>query len=208
VKAVRPEASDGNEDKETVQGHEPRFRALFELSPDGIIILDLKGRILNVNKSFLDLSGYEREDFVGKHFSRIPSRLPMDLENYKSFFKAVLHRDLTDLEFNWRHKSGTIIRGLARIKVMREGTESPFVMAVIRDIGPRREKSAGIFVQRNFFETILEKLNEGIWVSNRQDEIVFANPAMERISGLPREEILGKNVLHDFPRETIEKFSD
>jgi PAS domain S-box-containing protein len=56
---------------------------------------------------------------------------------------------------------------------------------------------------RDFYENVLETVEEGIWVTNPKDIIVFANNTLSKIAGVPREDIIGKNVLIDFPEETI-----
>lgn len=47
---------------------EKRFRLLFDSSPDGIVISDLTGRILNTNKAFRNLLGYAVEEIIKLNF--------------------------------------------------------------------------------------------------------------------------------------------
>jgi PAS domain S-box-containing protein len=47
---------------------EERFRALFELAPDGIYLSDLQGRFVDGNKAAEQLVGYAREELIGKSF--------------------------------------------------------------------------------------------------------------------------------------------
>ncbi len=50
---------------------------------------------------------------------------------------------------------------------------------------------------------ILEQIGTGIWITNKSDEFIFFNKAMEKISGLKRKDILGKNIKHDLPKKTM-----
>jgi PAS domain S-box-containing protein len=43
-----------------------RYRLLFELSPDGIATFDIKGVVTSVNPAFLKLTGFSKEEIVGK----------------------------------------------------------------------------------------------------------------------------------------------
>jgi PAS domain S-box-containing protein len=45
---------------------EQKYRMLFNLSPSGIILEDLDGKILDVNAAFCKTMGYKREEIVGK----------------------------------------------------------------------------------------------------------------------------------------------
>ena len=51
-----------------------RFRSFFNTSPDGILLIDFQGMILDVNKAFLRESGYLRKECAGTHFKEfVPS---------------------------------------------------------------------------------------------------------------------------------------
>jgi PAS domain S-box-containing protein len=48
---------------------EARYRELFENSHDAIYVHDLNGRYLSVNRAAEELSGFKREEILGKHYS-------------------------------------------------------------------------------------------------------------------------------------------
>ncbi|MFQ5886958.1 MAG: PAS domain S-box protein, partial [Anaerolineae bacterium] len=50
--------------EETLQESEERYRALFEQSRDAIYVTSRDGRIVDVNRSMLELFGYTREEFI------------------------------------------------------------------------------------------------------------------------------------------------
>ncbi|MBT7826011.1 MAG: PAS domain S-box protein, partial [Bacteroidetes bacterium] len=58
-----------------------------------------------------------------------------------------------------------------------------------------------------FYEKILEATQDGVWVTDKNDVIFYANRAMSEIAGIPIEKIIGNNVLRDFPLETTEQFN-
>ncbi|WP_373499630.1 PAS domain S-box protein [Desulfococcus sp.] len=60
--------------------------------------------------------------------------------------------------------------------------------------------------RRNLFETILDSLVTGIWVTDAADRIRYANRGMGAIAGMAPEEMKGLSVFKDFPRETIRHF--
>ncbi len=41
------------------------YRALFEAAPDGIVIVDERGTILDANPCALEMFGYERDELLG-----------------------------------------------------------------------------------------------------------------------------------------------
>jgi PAS domain S-box-containing protein len=47
---------------------EQRFRALFDNANDGIVVLDAQGIMVNVNRRFCELHGFDQKDLIGVHF--------------------------------------------------------------------------------------------------------------------------------------------
>jgi len=55
-----------------LRASETRYRRLFEAAKDGVLILDADtGMIVDVNPFLIELTGYPREDFLGKHLWQI-----------------------------------------------------------------------------------------------------------------------------------------
>ena len=50
---------------------EKRYRELFENSKDAIYVHDMSGRYTSINRAAERLSGYTREELIGKHFSSL-----------------------------------------------------------------------------------------------------------------------------------------
>ena len=64
-----------------------RYEAIFKSVDDIILVIDKKGTIVDVNPKFKDISGYEKDDIVGKKIrslTRMITRksLPIVLKNF------------------------------------------------------------------------------------------------------------------------------
>jgi PAS domain S-box-containing protein len=59
--------------EDSLRRDQERFRDLYEQAPLGCHSLDAEGRIVAVNKSWLDLFGYVREEVIGRKFSEFLS---------------------------------------------------------------------------------------------------------------------------------------
>ncbi len=68
--------------EEALRESEERYRRLFELSPVGITILDMKGVVTACNDVVYREGGYPRGELVGKHFSKISPIRVRDIPKY------------------------------------------------------------------------------------------------------------------------------
>jgi PAS domain S-box-containing protein len=112
---------------------EEKFAKAFRSSPDAIAITTLAdGRFVDVNTSFLRLTGYHREEVIGRTSRdlaiwmnpKIQDRLVRSLEERGAVYTK---------QFEFRGKSGNVIVGLMSAEVIDIGDER-FVLAVVHDI--------------------------------------------------------------------------
>jgi len=80
------------------------------------------------------------------------------------------------------------------------------VTAIGSDINEHKRAEQKIIETKQFYEDITEGVQDGIWVTDENDVIFYANSAMEKIAGVSREEIQSNNVLKDFPEKTTGEF--
>ena len=56
------------------------------------------------------------------------------------------------------------------------------------------------------YKTILDGIVNGVWVTDKDDIIYYTNKGMEKIAGIPSEQIVNVRVLIDFPESTLKYF--
>lgn len=115
---------------------EEKYREIVEMSPDGIVTISLTGKILSVNKSFNELTGYEDKDFVGKNYLKAPTLMKQDLTAFKEIILSVLKGKISTetIDFRWKHKSGEVRDGQARVKLIKKGIIPSKIQAIVRDV--------------------------------------------------------------------------
>jgi len=63
----------------------------------------------------------------------------------------------------------------------------------------RQESNLKRLNLKKFYETLVEGINEGIWVTDRDDRLYFMNSGMEEISGVKTRNMEGLHILDDLP---------
>jgi PAS domain S-box-containing protein len=119
------------------QRSEERYRELFENCRDAIYVHDLSGRYILVNRAAEQLSGYHREEILGKHYSNFVA--PRHLKEARENFCRKL-----DVPIETTYEAEVVCRNGARIPVevssrmIYENGEAVGVQGTVRDITERK----------------------------------------------------------------------
>jgi len=111
------------------------FKCLFENASDAIYILDRNGNFVTVNRRAEELTGFRREDFVGKSFRKI---IP-----FKSLHKAI--RGFLDVirgkEIRLELELKTIKEQLRRQQVEKKYSQekvTEFIETRVKELGEKK----------------------------------------------------------------------
>jgi PAS domain S-box-containing protein len=113
------------------------LRKLFEANLDSIIVRRLRdSRILEVNKEFTAVTGYTREEAIGKPYEELC--LWVDPAQFKAFAEQLKTTGrVRNQEADIRCKNGQIVNGLTSCAIVEIDGE-PCSVSVIRDITARK----------------------------------------------------------------------
>jgi len=182
---------------------EARFRDLLESMPDGIVMINLTGRVVYSNSQAENLFGYSSGELKGK---------PIEMLLPQRFRDAhISHRS----NYFIQPRTRTMGMGLELYGVRKDGTEFPveislsplkteegtLVMSAIRDIGERKKAEQK-------FRGLLESAPDAIIIVNRQGNIVLVNSQAEKLFGFSRADLLGQKIELLLPDRYKEKHPD
>ena len=125
--------------EEALSRSEKVYRALVEGTSDAILMVDMNRNILSVNRAFLDLFGYTKEELEGKSVRIIH---PSD-ESFFGFGKQAypaLEQAPLRIEWKLKKKDGTIFPGEGTYSAIYESDGSlTGHVGIIRDITDRKK---------------------------------------------------------------------
>lgn len=120
------------ETEKKLQKSQGRFRELFEAATDVILMIDLSGNIVEINPYGAKLTGYTREELLGKNVLR-DLIIPDDREQMVEVFKNLMAGKSRIYEVHWRAKSGEIIY-LEAHSTCKRLDSSDFICCILRNI--------------------------------------------------------------------------
>ncbi len=127
----------GNEERrivatEKLRESEAKYTAAFKTSPDAININRPDGIFVDINDGFTQLTGYTREDVIGKPSGGIDLwAIPGDREKLFAGLKG--NGSVENLESVFRCKDGSVKTGLMSARFININNE-PHILSITRDI--------------------------------------------------------------------------
>jgi two-component system, cell cycle sensor histidine kinase and response regulator CckA len=198
--------------EEALLESEERFRLTFQTSPDSININRLSdGLYLDVNDGFLAITGYSREEVIGKSSLELDIwHNPQDRQRLVESLQEAGY--VPNLEAKFRFKDGTVITGLMSARVIMLKGE-PHIVSITRNIEEWRRTQEALRKSEQQYRSLFEESIDGVYSVLRDGEITDANPSFLKLFGYSRYEMIGKDIRNlyidpsDRPRlqEEIEK---
>ena len=173
------------------------YKSVFDLAPDGIIKVDLKGFVKSCNKTFLKMTGYSREEIIGKHFTRLPTVRIKDVPKYVKIVASILMGEKVEpFSFEWIDRNGSKRLGEIHATLMKVNGHSDGILAVLWDITEREKIAAALRESEKNLKAYLESAPDGVFTCDLKGTFLYGNKKAEELIGYSREELIDRSFLH------------
>ncbi|MFW9942357.1 MAG: PAS domain S-box protein, partial [Candidatus Thorarchaeota archaeon] len=177
---------------------EEKYHNLFETSPNGVILTDLKGTILECNSALENISGYSTEEFIGKNFVDFDFYMENALEIIKEGFEDLFgNNSLEYLEFPIKHKDNRKIWVHVNSSIITMRTQT-YILVVVYDITTQKIAEESIKKSEEKYRDLLETSSVGVLefdIINRK--MTYINPKLLEIIGYKKEELTEEIFLNN-----------
>ncbi|MGA2531693.1 MAG: PAS domain S-box protein [Candidatus Aminicenantales bacterium] len=172
-----------------------RLRSIAEHSHDGILILDDTFHIIYANRESAGISGYAREELVGRNFAVFIDdegrELVRDLYVRRQRGEKVPPR----YEFNIIRKDGKKRRLEISSSVVAGAGGKVETIAQLRDITEQKKAEEELRASEEKFKILFEYAPDSYYLTDVKGNLIYANKAAEKMLGYNREELIGKSLL-------------
>ena len=170
---------------------EEKLRLTFESIQDGIILIDLDGKVVDVNEATVRMGGYRHKDqVIGRNaFEWIA---PKD--------RSIVMDDLKDrieghpkekMEYSIHPADGRPFEAELTASMLRdEGGNPTGYIAVIRDISERKKTEDALRESEKRYRLVAENVSDVIWIMDMNAKYLYISPSVERMRGYTPEEML------------------
>ncbi|MBF2009034.1 MAG: PAS domain S-box protein [Chlorogloeopsis fritschii C42_A2020_084] len=169
-----------------------KFAKAFSCSPNPITISTLQeGRYIEVNDSFVQLSGYERSEAIGRTAFELNIWVN-ESDRTKLLQELQLKGVIRNQEFTFRKKSGELILVQVSAEIIDlDGT--PCILAISQDITERKQAELALRESEEKFSKAFRSSPIPITILKLKDgRYVDVNDAFLQITGFRREEVISR----------------
>jgi len=166
-----------------------KLRGLFELSPLGIALTDKTGRYIEFNQSFIDITGYSKEELISLDYweltpERYAAQEACQLDSLQStgrygpYEKEYIRKDgsLVPLRLNGMLTTGA------------DGQE--YIWSIVEDITEQLQTAAALQTSEARFRQMAQAVEEVFWMMSPDGKnIQYISPAFEKIWGISCEQL-------------------
>ncbi len=182
-----------------VQTVRDQFVELYDFAPIGYLTLAASGEILEANLTAAKLLGLDRESLIARKLTSFLT--PESQDTFYLHQKLVAaSRTRQACEVQFRRKDGTTFFGevasIAARGGQRKGAQS---LMAFSDQSARKQAETALLEASQLNQQIIASAQEGIIVYGRDLKYQVWNPYMEKLAGVPAEEVLGKQPAEVFP---------
>lgn len=178
--------------EEALRASERQLRTIFDAASVGMAQADPHSRrLLRVNGRFCRMLGYSEAELLQMEVGQTTH--PEDREMDRRLFEQVAQGELSEYHVvkRYRRKDGSAVWVSLNVSAVRDREGKPVRMvAFVEDITQRLAGEE----ERRRLAVAMDQAVESIVITDPEGVIVYVNPAVERVTGFDRSELLGQTT--------------
>jgi len=173
--------------QDALQVSELQYRRLFETAQDGILILDGEtGEVIDANKFILDMLGYSRDYFIGKHLWELGFIKDKTIaQNAFTELKTKGYIRYEDLPLETKDRRSIDVEFISNAYSV--GVKK-IIQCNIRSITDRKQAEEKAYIRLVKYKVVFESVPLGITITDHAGNIVESNRMAEQLLGLPAQD--------------------
>ncbi|MDX2247614.1 MAG: PAS domain S-box protein [Bacteroidia bacterium] len=197
------------------------YAEIFNAFTDAVLILKPENTIpLIVNPPAVQITGFSMEEFREKPIREFFSET--ETPKLQQCLEQTFAGEVPTLQTHIKRKNGSLVAvfitsklilldGEFRIMFILRNAEDEVRVAITRNIADRVFQEEALRQSEQKYRTLVERMNEGLILTDNDETILFVNDRLCEIMGMTREEVVGKRsfevLMGENTRQVIENKS-
>ena len=179
---------------EELRDSEERLKILFDYAPDAYYINDSKGKFIDGNKAAERLTGYKKEELIGKSFLKLKLLSLADTAKAaKLLVKNLRGQPTGSDEFVLNRKDNDKVTvEISTYPVKIKG--KTLALGIARDITERKKAEEALRKSQQEFASIFDNSPEASVYLDEKNKILDINSRFSELFGYKLKEIKGKDI--------------
>jgi PAS domain S-box-containing protein len=181
---------------EDLRQSEEKYRTILENIEEAYFEDDLSGNFTFVNDIMCSHLGYSREELIGMNYRQYTDEKNAGKlqELYEHLYKTGEPIRAFDLEAI--NKNGSKMIYESSVFLMRNPKGKPIgFRGISHDITERKQAENALKASEKYFKEITENSSDIIIIMDKNGDIKYCSPSIERFTGYKPEELIGKSSL-------------
>ncbi len=169
--------------------------SIFRNSPEAIVLLDDKNRVLRINREFERIFGFSSEDILGKHIDELIAG-DEEKEEADRYSKMAERGESLTAESIRRRKDGSPVEVSILGAPVEEDGKVLGIFAIYRDISMRKQIERRLIASETRYRELFENAPIGIFQSSSRGHFLHVNMSVAEMLGF------------ETPGEVVEYYTD
>ncbi len=176
-----------------------KFEKLFTEASDAILILK-NDKITDFNNKAIELFKYNKQEFTKINIEVLNYHKQETSKHFKDIFSKVKNGEKQTFYWKFKRKDGSTFDAEVSLSAISLKNET-LLQAIIRDITLRKSMEQTLKENDEKLKSIYDAIPDLIFIIDKNGDYLDYKPDSQEILAVPREEIIGKNLIDFFGKE-------
>ena len=190
--------------------NEEKYKRIFDLSPEAIIMIDNKGILTDLNKRVYDWLGYMPKEVKGLHLLKIPFIGKADkIKMIKQFQKRISGDDLKPYDLTFITKKGEKRIGRILGTPIRDvDNRINANLIMVMDVTESIEAKKKLQEQEKRFRDVAFSMSDWVWEIDLKGIYTYSSIKVGDLLGYSVEEVIGMSAFDFMKTEEVDRIKD
>jgi two-component system cell cycle sensor histidine kinase/response regulator CckA len=169
-----------------------QFRAVFDEAPIGMALMNMDGYLVRSNNALQAMLGYTEQELAGAILGQLTHE--DDVAAGWEAFGDLVAGEISHYQVVKRYlrSDGGVVWGRLSVALVRSPDGQPhYAIAMVENVTERHEAVEALRLREHEFRSLLEQGREVISILDPQGDLRFTSPAVERVLGYGRGDLVG-----------------